>query len=240
MHFPPRLLKPLRALVLIALAVGSATITNASLAYFGEDLAPFVIEKLPLPLEDLWMRALEVHVVAAAFCLPACLLLSLAFVLRRAPRIHRWLGRATGVVVLFALVPTGMYMAWFAKGGVASTVGFMLSGAIVAGAMVQGVRAARARRFIEHRRYVLHVLAQLSVAVTSRAMLFAFDAGGVDEQLAYLVSLWVPVIASFAIVELLSIRTRSRTFATWRTHEAPVDPRRRPVLSYDLRRAHGG
>jgi hypothetical protein len=240
MHLPPRLRKPLRALVLIALALGSATITNASLAYFGEDLAPFVIEKLPLPLEDLWMRALQVHVVAAAFCLPACLLLSLAFVLRRAPRLHRWLGRTTGVVVLFALVPSGMYMAWFAKGGAASTVGFMLSGAIVAAAMVQGVRAARARRFVEHRRYVLHVLAQLSVAVTSRAMLFAFDAGGVDEQLAYLVSLWVPVIASFAIVELLSIRTRSRTFATWRTHEASVDPRRRPLLSYDLRRAHGG
>ena len=240
MHLRPRLLKPLRVLVLVALAVGSATITNASLAYFGDDLAPFVIEKLPLPLEDLWIRALEVHVVAAAFCLPACLLLSLAFVLRRAPRFHRWLGRATGIAVLFALVPSGMYMAWFAKGGAASTVGFMLSGVIVAVAMVQGVRAARSRRFVEHRRYMLHVLAQLSVAVTSRAMLFAFDAGSVDEQLAYLVSLWLPVIASFAIVELLSIRIRSRTFATWRTHEAPVDPRRPRLVPYGLRRAHGG
>jgi hypothetical protein len=238
MDVRPRLLKPLRVLVLVALAVGSATITNASLAYFGEDLAPFVIEKLPLPLEDLWMRALQLHVVAAAFCLPACLLLSLAFVLRRAPRLHRWLGRVTGTIVLFALVPSGMYMAWFAKGGAASTVGFMLSGVIVAVAMIQGVRAARARRFVEHRRHVLHVLAQLSVAVTSRAMLFAFDAAGVDEQLAYLVALWVPVIASFALVELVSIRRR--TLSIWRTHEAPVDPRRRPLLAYDLRRAHGG
>jgi Predicted membrane protein (DUF2306) len=242
MHLRPRLLKPLRVLALVALAVGSATITNASRSYFGEDLAPFVIEKLPLPLEDLWMRALQVHVIAAAFCLPACLLLSLAFVLRRAPRLHRWLGRTTGIVTLFALVPSGMYMACFAKGGVASTVGFMLSGVIVAVAMVQGVRAARARRFVEHRRHVLHVLAQMSVAVTSRALLFAFDAAGVDEQLAYLVALWVPVIASFALVELLSIRTRHRTLSiwtTWRTHEAPVDPRPRPVLAYDLRRAHG-
>jgi len=87
----------------------------------------------------------------------------------------------------------------------------MLSGAIVATAMVQGVRTARARRLVEHRRWVLHVLAQLSVAVTSRAMLFAFDAAAVDEQLAYLVSLWVPVVGSFALVELLSNRPRSRT-----------------------------
>jgi uncharacterized membrane protein len=239
MHLRPRLLKPLRVLVLVALAVGSATITNASLGYFGEDLAPFVIEKLPLPLEDLWMRALQVHVVAAAFCLPACLLLSLAFVLRRAPRFHRWIGRATGIVTLCALVPSGLYLAWFAKGGAASTAGFMLSGIIVAVAMVQGVRAARARRFVEHRRFVLHVLAQLSVAVTSRAMLFAFDAAAVDEQLAYLISLWVPVIASFGLVELLSTRTRTAP-STRRTHEAPVVARHSRLLSYDLRRAHGG
>src|SRR4051812_12659754 len=208
MRIRSRLLTPLRVLVLVALALGSLAITASSLAYFEEDLAAFVIEKLPLPLEDVWMLALRTHVVAASVCLPGCLLLSLGIVIRRA-RLHRWLGRITAVAVLLALVPSGMYMAWFAKGGVASTVGFMLSGAIVAVAMVQGVRTARARRFVAHRRWVLHVLAQLSVAVTSRAMLFAFDAAAVDEQLAYLISLWVPVIASFGLVELLSTRTRT-------------------------------
>jgi hypothetical protein len=233
-------LKLLRALVLLALAAGSAAIATDSLAYFGDELAPFVMEKLPLPLEDVWMRALQIHVVAAAFCLPACVVLSLTVVIRRAPRFHRWLGRVTGTVVMLALVPSGLYLACFAKGGLLSTIGFMLSGAIVAAAMIQGVRLARARRFVEHRRWVLHVLAQLSVAVTSRAMLFAFDAAAVDEQLAYLVSLWVPVIGSFALVELLTTRTRTRTrtaLQTWRTHEAPVDARHPSLFQYDLRRA---
>lgn len=240
MHASSRLLRPVRALVLVALALGSAAITAGSLVYFGEDLAPFVLEKLPLPLEDVWMRVLQVHVVAAAFCFPACLLLSLTVVIRRAPRFHRWLGRVTGTVILLGLVPSGLYLSWFAKGGLLSTVGFMLSGAIVAVAMVLGVRAARARRFLEHRRCVLHVLAQLSVAVTSRAMLFAFDAAAFDEQLAYLVSLWAPVLGSFGLVELLLTRTRTRTAKpTWRTHEAPVDARHPHLLPYDLRRVHG-
>jgi hypothetical protein len=240
MPSPPWLVKPLRVLMVVALAAGSAAITSASLEYFGEELAPFMLEKLPLPLEDVWLLALRVHVVAAAISLPGCLLLSLGVVIRRVPRFHRWLGRVVGAVVLLALVPAGLYLSWFAKGGVASTVGFMLSGAIVAAAMVQGVRTARARQFRAHRRWVLHVLAQLSVAVTSRAMLFAFDAAGVDEQLAYLVSLWVPVVASFGLVELLT-RTRTRTATrTWRTHEAPVDARHPHLLPYDLRRAHGG
>jgi hypothetical protein len=231
-----RVSKLVRMAGAVALVVGSAAITLASAVYFGEDLAPFVMEKLalPLPLEDVWMLALRVHVVAAALCLPACLLLSAAFVLRRAPRFHRWLGRLTGTAVLFALVPSGFYLALFAKGGLPSTVGFVLSGAIVAVAMVQGVRTARARRFVEHRRWVWHVLAQLSVAVTSRAMLFAFDAAAVDERLAYLVSLWLPVVGSFGLVELLTMKT-------WRnrTHEAPVPARHRDLRPRVIRRALG-
>ena len=180
MH-PVGLRAVLGTLVVCALALGSAAITRGSLAYFGEDMAPFVIEKLPLPYEELWLRALKLHVVAAAFCLPACLLLLSTAVLRRAPRLHRWLGRTTGMVTLLVLVPTGFYMSLFAKGGLLSTAGFMLSGAIVAFAMIQGIRTARARRFALHRRWALHVLAQLSVAVTSRAMLYAFDADNPED-----------------------------------------------------------
>jgi hypothetical protein len=191
------------------LALGSAIITKGSLDYFGPDLPAFVVEKLPLPWEQVWLGALKVHVVAAAFALPGCLVLMSNRVLARAPRVHRWAGRATAAVVLLALVPSGSYLALFAKGGIPSTVGFLLSGAIVAGAMVQAVREARARRFAAHRRLVLHVLAQLSVAVTSRAMLVGFDAIGFDPERAYLVALWLPVVASALAVELIHRRNHA-------------------------------
>jgi hypothetical protein len=139
----------------------------------------------------------------------------LPIVVKRTPRFHRWLGRFTATLVLLALVPSGLYLSLFAKGGLPTTLGFALSGAIVGVAMVQAVRAARARRIVDHRRWALHVLAQLSVAVTSRALLYAFDAAAVDETLAYLVSLWLPVVGSFAVVELVSRRGRP-FLATWR------------------------
>ncbi|HKA87617.1 MAG TPA: DUF2306 domain-containing protein [Haliangiales bacterium] len=232
MRFPPWLLTLLRAAMVVALALGSAAIAVASLVYFGEELAPFVLEKLPLPLEDVWMLALRAHVVAAVICLPACLLLFSTAVVRRAPRLHRWLGRVTGVLVLLALVPSGFYLSLFAKGGLPSTLGFMLSGIITAVAMVQGVRTARARRFVEHRRWALHVLGQLSVAVVSRAMLFAFDAAGVEEELAYLVSLWLPVVGSLVLVELVTRRPKLAIRRN-RTHEALLDAR--PLRLRDLR-----
>jgi hypothetical protein len=214
----------------VLLLLGSLLITRSSLVYFGDDLTPFAIEKFPLPDEERWLDALRVHVAAAAFALPACLVLLSTSFLRREARAHRWLGRATGVVVLFLLVPSGTYLALHAKGGLASTIGFLLSGAIVAGAMIEGVRTARARRFALHRRWALHVLAQLSVAVTSRAMLFGFDALGVDETNAYLISLWLPVVGSAILVELMTTTRR-------RSHAHAADPRLAPRRLVGLRRA---
>jgi hypothetical protein len=199
-------MRALRTVWLSALALGSFFITRGSLDYFGADLPEFVIEKLPLPWEQVWLGALKVHVVAAALALPGCLLLMSRTVLVRAPRLHRWAGRVTAAVVLLALVPSGAYLALFAKGGAWSTLGFLASGAIVAASMILAIRDARARRFAAHRRQVLHVLAQLSVAVTSRAMLVGFDAVAFDPGRAYLIALWLPVAASAIAVELISRR----------------------------------
>jgi hypothetical protein len=209
----------------LGLGLGALVIGWASRVYFASDeLAPFVIEKLPLPHEDLWLAALKIHVVAASLALPACLLLSLKRMLRL-PQVHRWLGRATGAVVLTALVPSGLYLSLFAKGGAPATVGFALSGLIVGVAMAWGVRQARAQDYVGHRRCMLHVLAQLSVAVTSRALLSLLDAAGIDPDRAYLFALWAPVLASAAFVEVWIVGRSHRR----NTHvPKPLAPRPAP------------
>jgi hypothetical protein len=53
---------------------------------------------------------------------------------------------------------------------------------------------------------MLHVLAQMSVAVTSRAMLVSFDRLGVDAAAAYLIALWLPVVASALVAEVCALR----------------------------------
>lgn len=197
----------LRPLVVVLLALGSAAITWSSLVYFDADeYAPFVMEKLELPElnEERYTLALQVHVIAAAVALPACLLLISRTLRRRAPRVHRWLGRITGIIVVLALAPSGFYLSLFAKAGVLSTAGFMLSGAIIVVAMVRGVRAARAGAYAEHRRFVLHVLAQMAVAVVSRAMLFVAEMAAFDRETAYLASLWIPVLGCAGVVEWLA------------------------------------
>jgi uncharacterized membrane protein YozB (DUF420 family) len=198
-----------RRLFLLAMLVGSALITVSSLAYFDFDTLPaFVIEKLPVRFESLWLASLRVHVAAASVTFPLCLLLATRALQRRRAW-HRWLGRLTGVLVLFALVPSGIVLAFDAKGGGLVTAGFLLSAAIVAWFMASGVVAARRGDVAQHGRAMRHVLGQMSVAVTSRALLLGLDAAGVDPDFAYVVALWGPVLASAAVVELVSLRSVS-------------------------------
>jgi uncharacterized membrane protein len=208
----------LRPIVMLLLALGSAAITVSSLAYFDSDeYAPFVMEKLdlPLPNEERYIWVLQLHVIAAAFALPACLLLLSRTVRRRVPAVHRWLGRINGLVTVLALAPAGFYLSLYAKGGLPATLGFMLSGTIVIVAMVLGVHFARIGNYAMHRRFVLHVLAQMAVAVVSRAMLFAADAAALDHDTSYLVSLWAPVIGCAVVVEWVAGPLRR---LSWRNH----------------------
>ncbi len=204
-HQVPRFLgKWVKGGFLVTMLAGSALITAMSLAYFDfETLPPFVIEKLPVRFEALWLASLRTHVAAAAVSFPLCLALMTRMLQRRAVW-HRWIGRVTGVVVLCGLVPTGIVLSFDAKGGRIVTAGFLLSAAIVAFSMVYGVRAARRRELPSHARAMRHIVGQMSVAVVSRALIIALDAVGVDPDLAYVVALWGPVLASVAAVEFVS------------------------------------
>jgi uncharacterized membrane protein YozB (DUF420 family) len=195
----------LRPFFLFVMLLGSALITLASVAYFDLDtLPPFVIEKLPVRFESLWLASLRAHVASASLSFPLCLLLMTRWLQRRATW-HRRLGRVAGVLVLFGLVPSGIILSFDAKGGAAVTAGFLLSAVIVAWAMVRGVLAARRRQFAVHSRAMRHAVAQMSVAVSSRALILGLNALGVDPDVTYVAALWGPVLISAAVAELISL-----------------------------------
>jgi hypothetical protein len=187
------------------MGVGTWMLFEASASYveLGRE-HPFFLEKLPLARPQLWLTALYVHVPAALFSLPACLVLLSKAVRKRLPRAHRWLGRVTGGVVLLAVVPSGLYLAFFAQGGLITTLGFWLTGLIAFVAMVKSIQAARARDFKAHRRFGTHVAAQLSVAVFSRVLLAGAEQIELYSEWVYIAALWFPVIACAVVAEHLT------------------------------------
>jgi hypothetical protein len=212
-----------RRLFLIAMLAGSALIAANSLTYFDFDaVAPFVVERLPEQFASLWLASLRVHVAAALLSFPLCVVL-MSRRLQRRPAWHRWIGRVAGTTVVVALVPSGVVLAFHAKGGPLVTAGFLLSAAILAVSMVRGVRAARCRDLRAHQRAMRHVVGQMSVAVTSRALLLGADAVGIDPDFAYIVALWGPVLATVALVEVVSLHPDS--VAAWATRLLQGDRR---------------
>lgn len=194
----------LRQGLLGVMAVGAVLITLSSLAYFDpHEVAPFVLEHLPV--RPLWLTSLRVHVSAALVGFPLCIALMTRAVQRR-PRLHRGLGRIAASVVLGFLVPAGAVLAFDAKGGSVVTVGFLLSAGILAWSFVRGIVAVRRGQIAAHRHAMNHAFAQMSVAVTSRAMIIGFDILGVDQGVAYAVALWVPVLGSALVVEVSARR----------------------------------
>jgi hypothetical protein len=187
----------------MALGVWMMVASSASYVELGQE-HPFFLEKLPLARPRLWLAALYVHVPAALFSLPACLVLLSKGVRRRVPRFHRWLGRVTGGLVILAVVPSGLYLAFFAQGGLISTAGFWLTGLIALAAMVKSIEAARARDFKAHRRFSTHVAAQLSVAVLSRVLLIGAEQLELYSEWVYVAALWVPVIGCAVVAERLT------------------------------------
>jgi len=182
---------------------------------------PFFLEKLPLAHPKWWLVGLYVHVPSALLSLPACLLLLIKRVRARHPAFHRRLGRLTAALVLFAVVPSGLYLAFFAQGGLVTTLGFWLTGLIAFVAMAKSIASARASDMRAHRRFSTHVAAQLSVAVFSRFMLAGAERVGLHAAWVYVAALFLPVIGCALVAELLTAPRRSQR-AKGSPHEAVV------------------
>lgn len=186
----------------MAMWAGVGLMWSASSSYleFGE-AHPFFLEKLPLAHPTLWWLALYVHVPSSLVALPACLLLTLPRLWARHPALHRWLGRVTCALVVCAVVPSGMYLAWFAQGGLLTTLGFWLTGGIALVAMLKSVSAARRGDMRAHRRFSAHVVAQLSVAVVSRFILVGAEELGWYAEGVYTAALLIPVLGCALVAE---------------------------------------
>jgi uncharacterized membrane protein len=205
------------------MCVGVWLMLESSTSYLDlGELHPFFLEKLPLAHPKWWLVSLYAHVPSALFCLPACLLLLVQRVRVKVPRLHRWLGRVTAVLLLFVVVPSGMYLALFAQGGWVTTLGFWLTGLITWVCMILSVQRARAGDMKSHRRFSTHVVAQLSVAVLSRFFLVAMEEAELYSEAAYVAALWVPVIGCAVVAEVLTGPRRWSSRSKGVRHEALV------------------
>jgi uncharacterized membrane protein len=161
---------PIGRLVAILAAAVVLRVTAAVVAGYGAYFPPDFTSTFLWGRERYFFGAYRWAFTAHILSGPLALVLGLALVWPRFRAWHRRLGRVQGVVVLGLVAPSGLVMARHAAAGPVAGVGLAALAVLTAATCALGWRAARARRFPAHRRWMGRCSALLVSAVVLRLM----------------------------------------------------------------------
>jgi len=152
--------------------------------------------------------AFYAHIVAGPISLVlGMVLLSERFRLRF-PKWHRMLGRIQVLDVLFAVVPSGLWMAYRAEAGPVAGLGFAVLAVVTGTSIALGARSAVQRRFANHRRWMLRCYLLLCSTVVLRLMAGLATVTGVEATWIDPLVAWSSWLVPLAAFELSGFRTR--------------------------------
>src|SRR5215469_9010578 len=141
------------------------------------------------------------HLISGPVCLMLGVILASELFRRRVPLWHRRLGRVHVACTLLLLAPSGLWMAYYAETGVIAATG-LASLALGTGACVAlGWRAAVARRFADHRRWMGRTFLLLCSAVVLRMIGGLATVAQWDVAWLYPVSTWASWLVPLAVFE---------------------------------------
>ncbi len=171
---------------------------------------PFLRERPLLAADVVWRASLVAHVGAGLTCLASSVLQFSQGLLRRAPRLHRVLGRVYVASVLLVASPTGFYLAFHAKGGPSGLVGFLLLGALTVVSTWKGVTAIRTGRRAAHVAWMIRAHALVTTAITFRIILVIGVMAGFDTGAVYVAALWLSLFGNTLVAEAVIHWRRQR------------------------------
>jgi hypothetical protein len=161
--------------------------------------------------------AFYVHLVSGPAALVAGTILVSDRFRQWAPKWHRRLGRLQIANVLLLVAPSGFWMAGYAATGAAAGAGLAALAIATAVCAAAGWRAAVARRFVEHRRWMWRTYLLLCSAVVIRLIGGMATVMEIDAEWIYPVSCWVSWLGPVVIFESMRLVEAPRVPAVARS-----------------------
>ena len=123
----------------------------------------------------------------------------------RHPEIHRALGKLQIAFILLLLVPSGLWMAGLAEGGVIARAAFT-SLALATGLFAwRGWRAAANRQFVAHQRWMMRCFLVLASAIVLRLMGGLFFVARIEGDWTYALAAWASWILPLLTYEAFAM-----------------------------------
>ena len=188
--------------------MGTASIIWNSLDYFlPNTMHSFLFERMELTTEDWWRYTLYTHVIGGLVCLTSSLLQYSKILLRRAPRIHKYLGHIYALSIITMVFPTGVALSFVAKGGTSGTIGFLILSFATLLTLILGMVAIFKRKIKAHQAWITRSFALVTTAITFRILQIINHEMGIAPNSNYLLSLWLSIVINLVLAEYYLIKS---------------------------------
>lgn len=197
--------KILTAVAVLMIAYGTWLMIKLSLPYSTfERYTDFLRTKQMAWHVKPWRLSFYIHVFVSTIVLITGVLQFSNYLLQRYPKIHRSLGKTYAVVVIFISGPSGLVMAFYANGGMAARISFVLLSVLWIGVTVIGWRRALQRLWDAHQQWMLRSYALTLSALTLR--FYVYLMGALHMQLhprtAYVMVSWLSWTVNLLLAEI--------------------------------------
>jgi hypothetical protein len=155
-----------------------------------------------------YSTAFYVHIVGGPIAIVIGFVLMLSGRVARFRKQHRWLGRVQGVIVLVAVLPSGLLMATRSVAGPIAGWGFASVAILTAISMVMAIRRARSRQFKIHQRWATRSFILLCSPLLFRVISGVTIVTNVESPMTYRLNAWLSWLIPLIVYE-----------CTWRFHE---------------------
>ncbi len=177
----------------------------------------FIEERARLFAKPLYSFCFYTHIFAGMVCIVGALIQFSSYILRKRKAIHVWSGKIYVFVVLFIGAPTGLYMSFFAKGGLGERALFVFMALFWFYSTLKGFQTILKGNVLAHKLWMIRSYSMALTAVTFRIyhiVFYILDWGHLEN---YEISLWISVIGNMAVAEWIIYRSNKQYLKTFLT-----------------------
>src|ERR1700746_2867631 len=130
----------------------------------------FLLTKPILVHHPIWRTAFYIHIFGGMLAIVLGPLQFVKYIRRKNLNLHRVLGKIYVSAILFVAAPTGLYMAFYANGGISASIGFILMSILWFYTTFMAVNTIRKKQVNEHIKWMGCSYAMTFAAVTFRLL----------------------------------------------------------------------
>lgn len=192
-----------------ALSVFLFAITIEYLSF--ESDVNFLLVKQDIVNHALWRPTFYFHVISGMIVLLIGPFQFLPFLRKKYLKLHRWIGKVYVFGILFIAAPTGLIMAFFAEGGLWSTIAFSVMSILWFVTTLMALKKIKQRDIEGHRIWMMRSFALSFAAVTLRLLVPFFSLFIIDnEDLITISTAWLSWLLNLFVVEGMIIALQSK------------------------------